>query len=353
MGTTAGHRTKDKKRAGPVRWRLALCLFALLPGCADESQEQPGDNQEDQSGSVRVVAASQQKERIKIPVGFVQADATKSIFSLFALSPVADTWTIQMTDCLSGYGATVTEANLDGLEVYQFDRGCLAKLTQFTFGGRTYLPTAGDPFSTWQTGDTAVFDEAGEPGIAPLRLTVLSTLGDPVTGSESITYGWYDLNAGHDKNILWTTVGASAQIQDGGDLPPSYTIKSIELTGVTAGEGGQFRFVLECTSAIGITNTCESVDFADLDYKLVEDTYGGTIDEPTGDAIFAAPGTGVTLPDDRVAPGNLGTTNGGIVTVSLDGPDNMATKPNMILIIRSYGVSYQYFNVDVATAAAY
>jgi hypothetical protein len=349
MMVTAAEHNGYQTKARPLWW-LALSLFFLMLGCQDQPDEESTADEADQSGGVRVVSAGQQADRLSIPVGFVRADNTKNTFSLVS---TADTWTIQMTDCLSGYGATVTEANLDGLEVYHFDRGCLVKLTQFTYGEKTYVPTAGDPFTTWQAGDTATFDEVGEPGITPLRLTIVSTLGNPVSGSDSVTYGWHNLASGNDRDILWTTVGATGQIQDGGSLPPSFTIKSIELTGTTAGEGGAFQFVLECTATIGITNVCESVDFADLDYKLIEDTYGSSIDEATGDAIFATAGTAVTLPDDRVAPGNLGTTNGGIVTISLEGPDNMTSKPNMLLVIRSYGVSYQYFNADVAVTASY
>jgi hypothetical protein len=92
---------------------------------------------------------------------------------------------------------------------------------------------------------------------------------------------------------------------------------------------------------------------SELDYKLVADTYGGSIDKAAGDAIFSTAGDPVTLPTDRVAPGDSGTTKGGFISVVLDGPDNLATNPNMLFVIRSYEQSFQFFNVDVTVSTNY
>jgi hypothetical protein len=244
---------------------------------------------------------------------------------------------------------------VDGLEVYRYDRGCLAKLTQFTFNTKTYIPTAADPFMTWQVGDTAIFDEAGEPGVAPLQIIVLATIGNPVIGNESISYGIrYNLKGNDKGGILFTSAGTNGTRIFGGNTPPSLTVKSIEFVSFSGGEAGQFKFVMECAADIGITNICATVPFANTDYKLVEDIYGNTPSLAECDTIFSSGGaTAVTLPGDRVAPGSLGTTNGGIQTVTLTGPVPLATKPHMYLILRSYGASYQYFNVDVATTPTY
>jgi hypothetical protein len=140
---------------------------------------------------------------------------------------------------------------------------------------------------------------------------------------------------------------------------PSYTVKSIEFVSFSGTEAGQFKFVMECTATIGITNTCVSVPFANVDYLLVQDTKGSNPTKAQLNAIFAAQIAAgnipkvITVPADRVAPGALGTTNGGFQTVILTGPVPLATKPNMYLLLRSYGVSYKYFNIDVTTAPVY
>jgi hypothetical protein len=319
----------------------------LLFSCNEENEDKKSGS-ETQNGTVIVVPAggSGTNRLSAIPISFLNSQQATNVFSLVD----ATAFTIELADCLSGYTAIVTEANIDGLEIYNYDRECKAKLTQFSANGRNYVPTSGDPFTTWQAGDSAIFDEVGEPGIFPLKIVVLSTLGDPATSSDKITYGWATIAEGSTNAILWSTIGASGDVQHLTNLPPSFSIRSIEFLGLTAGEGGQYRLVLECTVTIGITNVCSSVDLADLDYKLVEDTYGGTIDKAAGDAIFSTPGTPVTLPGERVAPGDSGTTKGGFVSVILDGPDNLASKPNMLYVIRSYGESYQYFNLDITVS---
>lgn len=338
------------------RTALLAVLLASMGGVGcgakDSDTAEEGDDDEPR-GHVTVIAAPTGSDGktgtlTKIPVGIASA-FTES----FSLTQVADAYTVQLTSCLSGYSATVTEANTDGLEVYTYDRECLAKLTQFVVGGVTYLPTAGDPFTTWQAGDVATFDESGEPGTAPLRVIIQETLGDPVTGTESIQFGLANLEEGNQRGILWSTVGASAKHLNSGNAEPWFTIRSIELAGQAVSEAGEFRFVLECQSDIGITNDCETVAFADIDYHLVEDTYGSAPTSADCDAIFLDPATTITLPDDRIAPGDAGTTFGGFQTAVLTGPVDLLAKPHMLLVLRSYGASYQYFNVDVTVSASY
>lgn len=330
-------------------WWIALLLASYGCGAYDDSTPEP--DHEDESTLVNVIAPPTRAEKFtKIPARIEQATAMDGALSLTAAATAHE---IQLTDCLSGYTATVTQVNADGLEVYQYDRDCLAKLTEFTYGGRVYLPTAADPFTTWQDGDTAVFDEAGEPGTLPLKVIVLSTLSNPVSGADVINYGFSELTGGATRNILWTTVGSSSKIMVGATTEPSFTIQSIEFLGITGTGAGQYRFVMECTSDIGITNVCETVDLVDLDYKLIEDTYASAPTEADAVTIFGTAGTAITLPGERVAPGDQGTTNGGFVTVVLDGPDDLANHPNMIFMMRSYNTSYQYFNVDVTVSAQY
>ena len=341
---------KAAKRTG----RNFLVLFflgrlAVSCGAEHSSQEEGAVGGVPDSTVVVTAGAGAQARTKFIPASLEKARTLAGDFSLVSS---ATSYSIQMSGCLSGFSGTVTQANADGLEVYKYDRGCLAKLSQFVYNGRTYLPTAGSPFTTWQAGDYAMFDEAFEPGIAPLHVAVMSTLGNPITGVETIKYVFSELLAGSGNSILWVNEGTTGNYVAGNPVASSFSVRSTQLTGLTAGEGGKFKFVLECASTIGATNVCESYDFTGTDYKLIADTYSSAPTNSDLSTIFGSAGTSVTLPADRVAPGDQGTTNGGYITVELNGPDNMATNPNMLLVIRS-GTSYHYLNVDVMVSASY
>jgi hypothetical protein len=332
-----------------------VCLAAACPSvvsCSDEADPE-SDSEEEASpsrGSVPIAGTggSLPRPRLKVPVAIDgAADSGLHLTS-------ATAYTITLAGCASGYTATVTEANADGLEVYEHDRNCLAKLTQFTWNGTVYYPTAGDPFTSWQVGDIARFDETGEPGTAPLYVGVSATLQTPVTSSDQIRYSVLDNDSGATRKLLAGTIGTSGNIPVDPQPAPSFNIESIELVGLDAAtEAAKLVIILECTASIGISNTCASVDLATIDYKLVSDTYGGSLNQSQADAIFATAGTSVSLPGDRIAPGDFGTANGGFRTATLTGPANLASNPNTLLVLRSSATSYQYFNIDFAVAPSY
>ncbi|RYZ50519.1 MAG: hypothetical protein EOP07_22830, partial [Proteobacteria bacterium] len=71
----------------------------------------------------------------------------------------ASAFTMTLSSCASTQTATVTNSNVY-LEVYEFDRNCIVKLTQFTLNAKIYTPKSGSDFNTWAVGDTAVFEVA-------------------------------------------------------------------------------------------------------------------------------------------------------------------------------------------------
>jgi hypothetical protein len=323
----------------------AVAALAISAGCAQPKQK---TYDEDEASSSRIggsgggASGGNHAQLVTIPVQ-VADNVNGGGFSLVA----ATAYDISLDSCASGYTSTANEAS-SALEAYKFDRGCKAKLTSFEVGGFTLIPTAGDPFTTWVAGDTATFDEAGEPGTNAVLVRVVSTLADPIAGTEAIVYEFSEIDQGADEGILEATVGDSHSMTVASQPPPSFTIHSVLFVGVTAGGAGQFEFILECTSSIGVTDDCEGVDMADITYKLVEDTYAGTLDLADANALFPAGETAVAMPADREAPGGT-TVNGGFATVTLDGPVTLVGKPNMIFIMQAADTSYQYFNVDVAT----
>lgn len=259
----------------------------------------------------------------------------------------ATTFRIDLVDCASGYTSFATQSST-ALQVYKYDSGCVAKLTTFTFNGKTLVPTTADPFTTWQANDLATFDEVNEAGTFASSLKVISQLDDPVSGTEAVIYQFSEINRGADKEMLQASVSEGHELTVASQDPPSFTIATAQLVDINANGGGRFIFTLSCTVSIGSTSVCANVNMNTITYKLIEDTYGSDLNIAEANALFPAGETAVTMPDDRVAPGAQ-ATNGGFVTITLDGPDRMADHPNMIFIMQANDWSYQYFNVDVAT----
>lgn len=320
----------------------------LALGLGTACVEQEPKNYDDQGSD----SDQQETGWIAAPGGAASSNAMVTIpvqvsTARLGLLSDATTFTIELVDCASGYTSTANQAST-ALLVYKYDSGCVAKLTTFTFNGKTLIPTSADPFTTWQANDTATFDEANEAGTYAASLKVISQLDDPVSGAEAVVYQFSELNRGNDEELLQANVSEGHPLTVGSQNPPSFTIASAQLININANGGGQFLFKLACTSSIGNTNACEGVNMNLITYKLIEDTYGSDLNIAEANALFPAGETVVTMPDDRIAPGAQ-VANGGFQTIVLDGPDRMADKPNMIFIMQANDWSYQYFNVDVAT----
>jgi hypothetical protein len=341
-----------------------LWIGSLLPSCGstesfldDSDDEEPALTDDSTTSSSPISAQAQRRTpqgMFRIPVALTLPIASETAF---ALSVPVTAYSISLTDCSSGHTATITQANVDGLEVYRDDRDCLVKLTQFTQGGKVYFPTSYDPFTTWQAGDTAIFDEAGEPGVQPYTLVMTSTIESPILGTELIQIGTDEVIKANTKGtILAVTLGAiNSKLYTGG-VVATMDLRSVTLTGLTAAGAGKFILVLECTTSIGATNTCGTVPFSATDYILTQDTAGNAPTRAECEAYFAGGSTVITLPNDRVAPGASGTVNGGFITVEMTGPAPMNTKPNMQFLIRTLvGTKYAWknFNIDVKTAPTY
>lgn len=323
-------------------WTAALTLSVTAVGCAKSKNKTYSDDGGSSSGTVSsggggVSQAGTQMVTIPVQLNY----KTKS----FALAS-ATTFDISLEGCATGYTSTADE-NSTALQVYKFDLGCKAKLTQFTYGGRTYTPTVADPFTSWNAGDIATFDDAGNPGPNAVTVKVVSQLADPVSGNEAIVYSFSELVKGADKALMEAMLGASHSMTVDSQPPPNYTIAQVQFVGINNNGGGQFIFTLDCTAAM-TGDVCQQVDQADTTYKLVEDTYNSTMVIGDANALFPAGETAITLPADQEAAAGL-TPHGGFHTVTLDGPDQMALHPHMILILQAADTSYQYFNVDVAT----
>lgn len=267
------------------------------------------------------------------------AEDTSSLNLLAA----ATSYSIDLDGCVSGHTATATDAS-SGLKVYKFDQGCLAKLTQFVANGITWVPDVN--FTTWAAGDTATFmDQAINAN--KISVSVSEQLDDPISGTENVTYLFSEIVAGADNTVVEATVADSHTMAVNGQGAPDFTITSIDFSGMTAAGAGQFIFHFDCAIAqtgTGATTACRDVNLSELTYKLVEDTYGGTLTMADAQALFPAGETAVNTATDIHTVGN-----GGFNSAVVDGPAPISAKSNMILILQAADLSYLYFNVDVAT----
>lgn len=344
---------------------VIIGLAWLVSACGvSDSHDQFGDNAGDDSKTKAEVAPRDEGDVFAyIPVSLVnQKDLTLtdegglSLYNKgFALAANATTFSISLASCVSGFTSTANESSTN-LQVYKYDQGCLAKLTQFTINGITYSATAtgATNFTTWAENETATFANAAS-STDLVTVKVVAQLDDPISGTEAVTYSFYDIEKGTDNTDLGQAqVGAGHTMTVSGQAAPAFNINEVRFVGMTAGGAGQFEFTLECQVALTNTNTtCKDVTLTDLDYKLVEDTYTSTLTLAQADTIFSTAGTSVAG-GEVVSVGGTDQdsntlANGGFYTnnsTPLDGPATIHSKPNMIFIMR-VGSSYQYFNVDI------
>jgi hypothetical protein len=319
-----------------VHGLVAVGLSMGLAACGPKLQS-VADNQD-----ASTETDSTRRETVTVGVNV----AERGGFSLAAASSYA----MSLDGCASGLTVpSITQAN-PSVDVYKFDQGCKVKLNSFVLSGITYTPAAADPFDSWVTGDVATFEEAAIPS-NKFTVTVTSQLGNPISGTEAVSYTFSQLIAGTDETIAKTVVGDSHALSVSGVDAASVDIVGVTMTGMTAGGAGTFTFKVECLTNITGTSpafSCGNNLMTTLKYVLVEDTFGGILTQTQANALFASAGTTVAA-GDQLPTGTVGALKGGFNTQTLTGPAQMHLKPNMLLVVQSGGVSYRYFNVDVST----
>lgn len=273
------------------------------------------------------------RKKIQIPIQLLEQN---SGFNLAA----ATGFDVVLEGCVTGLTATADETTVGGLQVYKDDEGCLAKLTQFETGGVTYSasnPRAVD-FTTWLAGDTASFTNGA--GTLSIGVVVVTQLDNPISGTEPIEYGFFEVQQGTGQQVPDTVVGASHVLTVGSDGAPDVEIEvgslATSFIGLTATGAGEFVFDLECGSAVS-GNDCTGLDMTAWTLALVQDTFAGSPTLAELNALVTAGGQSVN--------GAIGA-NGGITTPTLLGPDAMHLNSEMLLVVKN-GSSYKYFEVDV------
>ena len=124
-----------KSQKMPV-WLGALVLAASAYGCSQSKNKTYSDEGGNTPGTVSSGGGGGSQAGSQMVTIPVELNYKTKSFSLAS----ATTFDISLEGCATGYTSTADE-NSTALQVYKFDVGCKAKLTQFTFGGITYTPT--------------------------------------------------------------------------------------------------------------------------------------------------------------------------------------------------------------------
>jgi hypothetical protein len=166
---------------------LAKIILALqLLGCSAEPTED--EVVEGKESTFTPISTAQRRSR-----GFlIPINVSKSGFNL--ITTPASAYSVSLVGCQSNLTAVVTKSNLDGIEVYDDDRSCLAKLTSLTVGGIEYTssnPGAVD-FTTWLADDTATFTSGAGVG---LDIQVVEQLSSPANAGDAVHYAFSELLA--------------------------------------------------------------------------------------------------------------------------------------------------------------
>jgi len=257
-------------------------------------------------------------------------------------------YSIGLVGCATGYTSTATLAS-PNLQVYKQDKSCLAELNSVTYNGSAFTPKAGAGFTTWLAGDTATFSATGMPDIS---VKVLAQLSSPILSADTVSYQFYVITQGTTNTVANTVVGEAHSMSVVGQDPPDYDISVVTFGGVSvSGGSGLFTFKMGChTAAVTGTspnNICTNVPLTQIKYKLVQDTYSGVLTIQQAQTIMSAGTSSVLDTTDYIAPSGTAPTNGGFVTGQLTGPSQMSVNPNMLLVLQSNGLSYEYWKVQV------
>jgi hypothetical protein len=331
----------------------AALLATLLASCAEEQPIQYTD--EETEGET---ASTTTLKRRTFPYTLKVDDASPGL----RLAANATAFSIDLTDCASTHAVTVTQTKAY-LEVYEFDRNCLAKLTTFTLNSKTYTPKAGSIFDTWEVGDVATFEVSGANPVDELTVTVIKTISNPVTAAGEIHYQFSEVTQGATETLGEAVVRESASLQVDGQASPNFAITQVELVDITADGNGEFRIQLECNNAVTGTGNdilCDDVRLDSIAMVLAEDTYALDPTEAQLQAIFTAASGGKAIDMATEAftagQGTPALPNGGFITADtndadvmvLDGVKPIVTHPNMIFVLKA-GPSYTWFYINVTT----
>ena len=234
----------------------------------------------------------------------------------------AESFKLQVTGCASGY-ATSQLTDPVSVNVYKFDRNCVAQLSEVTVGGIVYTPPASP---NWAAGQVNEFSATGGE---KLNITVQSNLNNPVSGTETIQFAYAEIESSAGDNLGSSDVSDGHAISVGGEEAPAFLMRKVELVGITVGGEGQYQITMECEENLvsGASDTCKSQDLSGMKFKLIEDTYSGSLTLAEAASLFPADELSIQS-GDIFAAGSDATYPAGGFKPTVDGPGQLHSTAN-------------------------
>ena len=154
-----------------------------------------------------------------------------------------------ISDCKSGYSATGLTAASDSktVNLYKYDRDCVAGLESFGFGGSTYVPVSGIPLKGAPL-ETANYHVSADP-TKVLRVKVLTQFDAQLsTSGSSASFVFEQISKGSDYSVVDYTYAHTATA--GGLEAPNVTINSAIITDIDVSGKATFEVTFECSAAM-------------------------------------------------------------------------------------------------------
>ncbi len=311
-------------------FHLSIFLFVemLLSACGNASNP-------DESSFIEP-PISIQESPISLDLSFDLFEGSKVESSKFSVS-----------DCKSGYRTLPVGGSQ--LKLYPGDYGCLVKLAEFQQGGETFSPSDFDPFSTWLTGDTAVFQSRADSS-KMMPVTITSQASSPLLPGDRVTYKIGGMIGINTEPISMQTAALPKPTLIA-DYAPQWKLTSIQLFGFNQEVRGIFQFELTCRARMvgkGLNSTCANVPLGELTYILVQDLWNGSPSVYDMTQLFSKGSRKIT-DQDVTAPST--SKNGGFRTKSpkdkdvLLGPPTLAPGTKMLLILRNAKSGFKIFQL--------
>ena len=259
--------------------------------------------------------------------------------SSFSLAS-ADSFSASISGCLSGFSKTGIAASTSALQVQKTDKNCVSKLDSLGFAGENFSFGAG---AAWSDGSS--FESIGSSG-TKMRFSIVKNLDATIAGPQTVQIVFAAVQSGAAQTL---SAGVGTAISVSGADPVYLDVLSNDVE-VAPDGAGNFRFVLQCSSAVS-NGSCLGLDMNKLRSGVALDSFSGvlTLEQCRALALDVNNGNKVgTL----LAAGDPVAANGGLSKPQLKGPAKLydAANANLIFALANTDASggCKYFKVSVS-----
>ncbi len=341
---------------------FALIMSVIFSACGTSRSHTPPPN----------------NKTLEIKVGFHLSSGDETSSSNLGLTVAPTSFVIAVSGCQSGVSFVYDSAQLvagESINLYKFDRGCVAALRSFVLDGKTYTEVNGSDFS-----GTGTAEFKNNTTTIRYGVTNPTTLPSPLTEGAQVSFSLYQSN---EKTSLDVPVSYSAAV--GIASASGYAAPQLKwyggatpLTLVADQINKQhLRFKLECTAATWTTgdpltnSTCDNGSQIDTmnEYHVIltTDTSTNTLSASAARTLFGYSGS--ELSTDTASPSGTNmvsivsnaqvfTPNGGLsggITADVVMPTSclnyflvVLRKPTGSNLVKDW--SFTYFNIDWGAA---